>query len=44
MVRLRQSFPEIHRSITRLEGNLGLSQEENEKLVKGVEEFLKGEV
>ncbi len=40
---LRSRVPEIDRSIARLESNLGLSEEDNEKLVKGVEELFKGE-
>ena len=40
---LRSRFPEIDQLITKLESNLSLSQEENEKLVKEVEEFLSGE-
>ncbi len=40
--RLRGSSPEIDRYITRLESNLRLSEEENEKLVLGIEECLQG--
>lgn len=40
--RLRGSSPEIDRYITRLESNLRLSEEENEKLVMGIEECLQG--
>ncbi|MDO8567161.1 MAG: PAC2 family protein [Dehalococcoidales bacterium] len=42
LAEMRSTFPEINRSLTMLESNLGLSQEENERLVKGVEEFLRG--
>jgi proteasome assembly chaperone (PAC2) family protein len=37
----RIRFPEIDDYIRRLEGNLGLTQEENEKLVKEIEELLR---
>ncbi len=37
---LRQRSPEIDQLLTKLESNLSLSQEENEKLVKEIEEFL----
>ncbi len=39
---LRDHSPEIDQLITKLESNLGLSQEENEKLVKEVGELLNG--
>lgn len=39
---VRNSFPDIDESIRRLESNLRLSAEENQKLVKEIERFLKG--
>lgn len=41
--RLRNSSPEIDESIRRLETNQRLSEKENQKLVKEVEKFLRGE-
>ena len=38
---LRNRFPELDDYIRRLESNLALSEEENEKLVKEIEEFLR---
>ncbi|HEX9897050.1 MAG TPA: PAC2 family protein [Dehalococcoidales bacterium] len=40
LARLRQEQPEIDRSIKKLEGNLELTETENETLVKEVEEYL----
>lgn len=34
-------FPEIDNYIRKLQSNLGLTQEENEKLVREIEEFLR---
>jgi len=42
IAQLRASFPEIDESISRLESNLRLSDEENEKLVKAIAGFLRG--
>ena len=39
--RMRTSYPDIDRSISRLENNIGLSEEENQRLVRQVEEFLR---
>lgn len=41
ITRVRELFPEIDNYIRKLEGKLSLTQEENEKLVKEIEEFLK---
>ena len=38
---LRNSFPEIDRSITRLESNLGLSEEDSHNLVNEIAKFLR---
>ena len=40
LARMRTNFPEIDKHITKLESNIRLSEGENEKLVKQVEEFL----
>ncbi len=40
LAEMRRRFPEIDQLVTRLESNLSLSQEENENLVKEVDEFL----
>ena len=40
---MRNNFPDIDESIKKLEGNIMLSEEENIKLVKQVEDSLKGE-
>lgn len=40
IAQLRTSLPEIDSYIRRLQSNLSLTQEENEKLVKEIEEFL----
>ena len=37
---MRAEFPEIDKFIRKLESNIRLSDEENEKLVKQVEQFL----
>ncbi len=42
LARIRESFPEIDESITKLESNLGLSEEESHRLVKEIEKFLRG--
>lgn len=39
---MRSSFPEIDAAINRLESNLGLSVEENQKLIEEMEKLLKG--
>ena len=41
IARVRFSYPEVDNYIKHLESNLSLSQEESEKLVKEIEEFLK---
>ena len=41
IARIRFSYPEVDNYIRNLESNLSLSQEESEKLVKEIEEFLK---
>ena len=41
IAQLRIRFPEIDNYIQRLENNLGLTQEESEKLVKEIEEFFR---
>ena len=41
MDRMRAEFPEIDKFIGKLESNIRLSDEENEKLVKQVEQFLR---
>ena len=41
MAELRDNSPDIDESIKRLEGNLSLSEEESQKLVKEVAEFLR---
>ena len=41
MQRMRTEFPEIDKYIGKLESNMRLSEEENEKLVKKVDEFLR---
>jgi proteasome assembly chaperone (PAC2) family protein len=38
---VRNNFPDIDESIRRLEGNLRLSEEESQKLVKGIDKFLR---
>ncbi len=38
---LRIRFPEVDNYIRKLEGDLGLTQEESETLVKEIEEFLR---
>ncbi len=42
IAQMRDSFPEIDESISRLESNLGLSEAETEKLVSAIEGFLRG--
>jgi len=41
LAQVRNSFPDIGESISRLESNLRLSAEENQKLVKEIERFLR---
>ncbi|MCK4697658.1 MAG: PAC2 family protein, partial [Dehalococcoidia bacterium] len=41
IAQVRIRFPEIDDYIRKLESNLGVTQEENEKLVKEIEEFLR---
>jgi septal ring factor EnvC (AmiA/AmiB activator) len=41
IAQVRDSSPEINEYISKLESNLRLSEKENEKLVKQVEEFLR---
>jgi len=41
IAQLRTRFPEIDEYITRLESNLRLSEDENERLVKEIEKFLR---
>lgn len=41
IAQLRQEMPDIDRSINKLENNLRLTEEEHEKLVKEVEEYLR---
>jgi len=41
IARVRFSYPQLDNYIRNLENNLSLSQEESEKLVKEIEEFLK---
>jgi predicted ATP-grasp superfamily ATP-dependent carboligase len=41
IARIRFSYPEVDNYIRNLESNVSLSQEESEKLVKEIEEFLK---
>jgi predicted ATP-grasp superfamily ATP-dependent carboligase len=41
IARIRFNFPEVDTYIRNLESNISLSQEESEKLVKDIEEFLK---
>lgn len=41
LAEIRNSFPDIDKSIKRLEGNLGLSEEEGQRLVKETERFLR---
>ena len=43
IAQMRNWFPEISESISKLESNLRLSEEENEKLVNGIGEFLRKE-
>jgi proteasome assembly chaperone (PAC2) family protein len=41
IAQIRDSSPEINEYINKLESNLGISEKENEKLVKQMEEFLR---
>ena len=41
IAQIRSNFPEVDESIRKLESNLRLSEDENEKLVKEIEEFLR---
>jgi len=41
IAQMRTRFPEIDEYITRLESNLRLSEDENERLVKEIEKFLR---
>ena len=41
LAQMRNSFPDIDESIRRLESNLRLSDEENQKLVREIEKFLR---
>ncbi len=43
LLKARQDYPELNDYLNRLEANEGLTFEENEKLVKEIEEFLKRE-
>lgn len=43
LAKARQDYPELNDYLNRLEANEGLTLEENEKLVKEIEEFLKRE-
>ena len=41
LAEVRNNFPDIDESITRLESNLRLSEEESQRLVKEIEKFLR---